>query len=94
MRDDASDSERTSYHDFEKNLLNIFRKFYQRNLRPSFMDWEPKCGDNIHHTVLSSATGLESPKFLASYRASFLDSFSLIGQAKWLSLVLCKFTSA
>ena len=30
--------------------------------------------DKIHHTVLSSATGLESPKSLASDRASFLDS--------------------
>ena len=52
-------------------LLKIFRTFYQRNLRLSFLGWEPKCGDNIHHTVLSSATGLESPKSLASDRASF-----------------------
>ena len=49
------------------------------NVRHSFLDWEPKCGDNIHHTVLSSATGLESLKSLASDRASFLDSFSSIG---------------
>ena len=52
-RHDASNSDRTSYHDFEKKLLNIFREFYQRNVRLSFLDWEPKCGDNIHHTVLS-----------------------------------------
>ena len=70
-RDDLRNSERTSSHD----LLNIFRTFYQRNLRLSFLDWEPKCGDNIRHAVLSSATGLESPKSLASDRASFLDSF-------------------
>ena len=29
-------------------LLKIFRTFYQRNLRLSFLDWEPKCGNNIH----------------------------------------------
>ena len=46
----------------ETKLLNIFGTFYQRNLRLSFLDWEPKRGDNIQHTVLSSATGLESPK--------------------------------
>ena len=67
---------------------------HQCNLRLSFLDWEPKGGDNIHHSVLSSATGLESPKSLASDRASFLDSFSSIGLSKWLSLVLSKFTSA
>ena len=64
---------------YKKKLLNIFQKFYQLNLRLSFLDWEPKCGDNIHHRVLSSATGLESAKSLASDRASFLDSFSSIG---------------
>ena len=53
------------------NLLNIFRKFYQRNLRLSFVDWEPNWGNDIHHTLLSSATGLESPKSLASDSASF-----------------------
>ena len=37
-RDDASNSERKSYHEFEKN---IFRKFYKRNIRLSFLDWEP-----------------------------------------------------
>ena len=42
--------------------------------------------DNIHHTLLSNATGLESPKSLASDRASFLDSFHQ--SAKWLSPVL------
>ena len=63
----------------KKKLLNIFRTFYQRNLRLSFLNWEPKCEDNIHHTVLSSATGLESPKSLSSDRATFLDSFSSIG---------------
>ena len=52
----------------KKNLLNIFQTFYHRNLWLSFLDWEPKCGDNIHDTVLSSATGLESPKSLASDR--------------------------
>ena len=77
-RDDGSNSEITSYHDFEKNILNIFRTFYKRNLRLSFLGWEPKCGDNIHHRVLSSATGLESPKFLASDGS--MDSFSSIGE--------------
>ena len=63
------------------NLLSIVRTFYQRNLwlALSFLDWEPKCADDIHHTVLLSATGLKSPKSLASDRASFLDSFSSIG---------------
>ena len=59
------------------NLLNI-QTSYQRNLLFSFLVWEPKCGDNIHHTVLSRATGLESPKSLASERASTLDLFSSI----------------
>ena len=63
----------------KRNLLNIFRTFYKRNLRLSFLDWEPNLGDNIHHTLLSSATGLEWPKSLASHRASFLDSFSSSG---------------
>ena len=49
------------------------------HLRLPFLGWEPKCGDNINHTVLSRATGLESPKSLASDGASFLDSFSSIG---------------
>ena len=65
----------------KKTLLNISRTFYQCNLRLSFLDWEPKCLDNLHHTVLSSATGLESPKSLASVRVRQL--------AKRLSLVLC-----
>ena len=47
------------------------------------------CGDNIHHTVLSSATGLESPKSLASDRASFLDSLSSIAQVALTSPSLC-----
>ena len=62
-----------------KKLLNIFRTFYRCKLRLSFLDWEPKCGDKIHHAVFSSVTGLESPKSLASDRASFLDSFSSFG---------------
>ena len=71
-RDDASNSEGTSYHEFEKKKsLNIFRL--------SFLEWEPKRGNNIYLTVLSSATRLESPKSLAWDRASFLDSFSSIG---------------
>ena len=70
-------------------IIDIFRTFYQRNLRLSFLDWEPKCGDSIHHTVLSSATGLESPKSHASGRASFLDSFSPIGQVAFTSPSLC-----
>ena len=63
------------------NLLNIFRTFRQSNLRLSFLDWEPKCGDNIHHTALSSATGLESPKSLASDICAQLrvkESFKLL----------------
>ena len=40
-----------------------------------FLDWEPKCGDNIYHTVLSSATGLESPKSLASAEHLFWIRF-------------------
>ena len=90
-RDDVSNSERTSYHDSRlcKKNTDIFRTFYQCKLRLSFLDWEPQCGDNIHHTVLSSATGLESPKSLASDRASFLDSFSSIGQVAFTSPSLC-----
>ena len=63
----------------------IFRTFYQRKLWFSFLYWEAKCGDNIHHTVLSSATRVESPKFLASDRVSFSDSFSPIGQVVFTS---------
>ena len=70
----------------KKNLLNIFRTFYQRNLRLSFLDKEPKCEDNIHHPVLSSATGLESPKSLVSDRAFWIRFRQ---SAKRLSLVLC-----
>ena len=85
-RDDASNSERTS---FEKKIIDIFPTFYKRKLRLSFLDWVPKCGDSIHHTVLSSATGLESPKSHASGRASFLDSFPPIGQVAFTSPSLC-----
>ena len=62
----------------QKEIINIFRKFYKRNLRLSFLDWEPKCGDNIYHTVLSSTTGLESPKPLAS--AEHLFGFVFVGR--------------
>ena len=79
----------TTTHDFEKKFIDIFRTFHQRKLRLSFLDWEPKCGDNINHKVLWSATGLESPKSLASNRASFLDSFSPIGQVTFTSPSLC-----
>ena len=40
--------------------------------------------DNLHHTFLSSATGLESPKSLASDRAFFWIRFHQ--SAKWLHL--------
>ena len=76
----------------KKKIIDIFRTFYQRKLRLSFLDWEPKSGDSIHHTVLSSATGLESPKSLASDRASFLDSFSPISQVAFTSPPLCAST--
>ena len=86
-RDDASNSERTSYHD---SRLTAHERFTSVSLmRLSFLDWEPNCWDNIHHTVLSSATGLESPKSLASDRASFLDSFSSIGQVAFTSPSPC-----
>ena len=39
-RDDASNSERATTT-LKRNLLNIFRKFYHRNLRLSFLNWEP-----------------------------------------------------
>ena len=71
----------------KRNLLNIFRKFYQRNLRLSFLDWEPNLGDNIHRTLLSSAIGLESPNSLAFNRASFLDSFSSIDRLREVYLI-------
>ena len=92
-RDDASNLERTSHHDSrlsKKLIIDIFRTFYQRKLRLSFLDWEPKCGDmNIHLTVLSSATGLESPKSHASDGASILDLFLSIGQVALTSPLLC-----
>ena len=50
----------------QNEIIEHLPKFYQCNLWLSVLDWESKCGDNIHHTVLSSATGLESPKSLAS----------------------------
>ena len=62
----------------KSNLLNIRTSIYQRNLRLSFLVWEPKSGGNIRHTVLSSTTGLDSPKSLASDRASS-DMFLSIG---------------
>ena len=63
----------------KKNLLTSSERFTSVSYGFHFWIGEPKCGDNIHHTVLSGATGLESPKSLASDRASFLDSFSSIG---------------
>ena len=51
-----------------------------------WINWEPDWGDNIHHTLLSSATGLESQKSLASDRDLFWIRFHQ--SAKWLSLVL------
>ena len=48
MHVDGSNSEKTSYHDFLVKVLCL-----------SFLEWQLKCGDNIHHTVLSSATELE-----------------------------------
>ena len=79
----------TTTHDFEKKIIDIFQMFYQLKLRLSFLDWAPKCGDNIHHTVLSSTTGLESPKSLASNIAFLLDSFSSIGQVVFTSPLHC-----
>ena len=69
--DNVSNLERTSYQSYR----NFSQTFYQRNLWLSFLDWEPKCGDIIHHKVLSSTTGLESPKSLVSDRASFWIRF-------------------
>ena len=82
----------TTTHDFEKKFIDIFRTFYQRKLRLSFLDWEPKCGDSIHQTVFSIATGLESLKSLASDRASFLDSISPIGgsEREYIDVLLNK----
>ena len=60
-RDDASNSERTSYQDIQTS--------YKSKLRLSFLVWKPNCRDTIHHirTVLTeSATGLESPISIAS----------------------------
>ena len=93
-RDDASNLERTSYHD---SRLTAHERLTSVSLiRLSFLDWEPHymshCGDDIHHTALSSATGLESPRSLASDRASFLDSFSSIGQVAFTSPSLCTST--
>ena len=54
VRDDASNSERTSYHYSRlKKIIDIFRTFYQRKLWHSFLDWEPKGGDNIHQVQLN-----------------------------------------
>ena len=75
-RDDASNSERTSKLPrlCKKKLFTSSERFTSVTYGFSHFG-----GDNIHHTVLSSATGLESPKSLASDRASFLDSFPSIG---------------
>ena len=65
-------------------LLTIFRTFYQRNLRLSFQDWEPKCGDNIRHTVLSSATvpnlslSIEHLLWIRFRRSAKLSDFHLL----------------
>ena len=53
---------------------------------------KPKCRDKNHHTVLWSATGLESPNSPASKRAS--SSFSSIARAACCSFLLsCSRTS-
>ena len=86
-RNDASNLERTSYHD---SRLTAHERFTSVSLiRLLSLDWDPNCGDNINQTVLSSATGLESPKSLASDRASSSDSFSSIGQVAFTSPSLC-----
>ena len=69
----------------KRNLLNIFRKFYQRNLRLSFLDWEPNLGDKIHHTLLSSATGWSRRNLSLPTEHLFWIRFHQ--SAKWLSLV-------
>ena len=72
VRHDASNSERT----FKKNYWTSFESFTSVTCGFHFwINWEPKWRDKIHRTVLSwsSATGLESPKSLASDIASSLD---------------------
>ena len=65
-----------------------------RNLRLSSLARKPKCRDKNHHTVLWSATGLESPNSPASKKASSssiawaacgLFPFAVLVN-KWLSL--------
>ena len=72
------------------------RSAYQHNLRLSFLVWEAESGDNIRHTVLSNANGLESPKSLASRIEHLLESasFSAISCVAfrvvlWTSAWLC-----
>ena len=74
----------TTTHDFEKKIIDIFQMFYQLKLRLSFLDWAPKCGDNIHHTVLSSATvpnlslSIEHLLWIRFRRSAKLSDFHLL----------------
>ena len=69
----------------KKNILNILRTFYECNLRLSSLDWEPKCGDNIHRQFFQVQLDWSRRNLLLpTEHASFLDWLSPI--AKWISL--------
>ena len=62
----------------KRNLLNIFRKFYQRNLRLSFLDWEP----------YFFQVPLDWSRRNLSLPTKHLFWIRFHQSAKWLSLVL------
>ena len=84
--DDTSNSEKTSYHDFEKNiLLSIFRTLYQHNLRLSFLDYEPNLWENIHLHFFQVQLDWSCRNLSLSTEHLFWIRFHR--SAKWLSLV-------
>ena len=69
----------------KSNLLNIFRKFYQRNLRLSFLDYEPNLWDNIHLHFFQVQLDWSCRNLSLSTEHLFWIRFHWC--AKWLSLV-------
>ena len=86
----ATRSERTSYHDFAKrNYWTSSERF--TGVTYGFRFWIGSQSVGITFTIQFFQVQLDwsRRKSLASDRAYFLDSFSSMGWAKWLSRVWC-----
>ena len=95
VRHDASNSDRTSYHDFAKRNYSTSSESFT-SVTHDFYFWIGSQSVGITFTIQFFQVQLDWSRRSLSLPIEhlFLDSFSSIGWAKWLSLVFCKFTSA